>query len=1163
MRLARIKLAGFKSFVDPTTLMLPGNRVGIVGPNGCGKSNTIDAVRWVMGESSAKHLRGDSSEDVIFNGSASRKPVGQASIELFFDNSEGRLGGEYSSFAEISVRRALSRDGQSKYYLNGQRARKRDVTDLFLGTGLGPRSYAIIEQGMISRLIEARPEELRVYLEEAAGISKYKERRRETENRIRHTRENLERLDDVREEVERQAGKLTRQAEIAEKYQELAAQRRQRRAELLLLRLKALEQRMETERLQLVEAETALTGLRAHVQQKETETEGLRVRRAELEQAQQAAQAGFYDVSADVSRLEQSIRHAEAELEREAREQVQLEARVQESARAEEAARSRVQEAEAAIEVHDLECETAVAAQELAEQASETAEEAMHAAREERSQWHRAMAEPQQAAQLARTRMDHADQLLQRARQRRERLREEQGRLLSTEGSADLKQAERELAVAAQGYEQLQERRAALRDTLSERRSELQEEQERSHGAERRAREIAGQLASLKILPGLDRDEDREAFARWAREHGIDPGRRVAAQIEVDPGWEAAVEVVLGQWFEAVLASLDELPPALPDAAFRALDPAVDAASFPADSLAARVRAPDALRALLAAVQCAETLDEAWARLDAGGSPGMSVVTPHGSWIGPGWLCHRTVDRQVEGVIERLRLERSLEQEAAELWAQGEAFSARLDELRDVIRGVEGDLEQTESGLRESQREVSRLEAQVQRLRERAQQADERRRRLDQEIAELEEEIERASVQRDEALAERNEALSRLEGLDRDRERLEQQVAEAERRQREARNDAQQARDRASAMRLAVQEARHRVALEQGQVERLEQQRAQDRERLVQLQEARTGRLAPLDGWRNDLQQRLAQRQESEQALATARAALDACDADLRQLAADLRELGGQVEQGRAGCEERRLHLRELGVQQDQLAGQFGESGFEPEALGADLPEDAAIPAWEEAVAILDRKIERLGPINLAAIEEARSLAERSRYLREQHDDLITALETLESAMQKIDRETRALFRQTYDQVNEGLGQKFRRLFGGGEARLELTGDDLLDTGVAIMARPPGKRLSTIHLMSGGEKALTAAALVFAIFELNPAPFCMLDEVDAPLDEANVGRFCALLQDMSERIQFIFITHNKTTMAMAEQLIGVTMHEPGVSRLVSVDIDAAVELAEA
>jgi chromosome segregation protein len=427
VRLARIKLAGFKSFVDPTLLVLPGNRVGIVGPNGCGKSNTIDAVRWVMGESSAKHLRGDSSDDVIFNGSASRKPVGQASIELFFDNSEGRLGGEYSSYAEISVRRALTRDGQSKYYLNGQRARKRDVTDLFLGTGLGPRSYAIIEQGMISRLIEARPEELRVYLEEAAGISRYKERRRETENRIRHTRENLERLDDVREEVDRQAAKLTRQAEVAERYQELAATRRRRRAELLLLRLRGQEAQLVRENQQLVEAETALAGLQAEVRRKESEAEQQRALRTDLERDLQAAQARFYDVSATVSRLEQSIRHAEEELEREAREQAQLEARIRDSEQAAADALHRVQAADAAIAGHELEHEAVAEALDQAERAAETTEQELHAAREARNAWHQAMAEPQQAAQLARTRMDHADQLLQRARQRRERLLEEQG----------------------------------------------------------------------------------------------------------------------------------------------------------------------------------------------------------------------------------------------------------------------------------------------------------------------------------------------------------------------------------------------------------------------------------------------------------------------------------------------------------------------------------------------------------------------------------------------------------------------------------------------------------------------------------------------------------------------------------------------------------------
>ena len=1162
MRLARIKLAGFKSFVDPTLLVLPGNRVGIVGPNGCGKSNTIDAVRWVMGESSAKHLRGDSSEDVIFNGSGTRKPVGQASIELFFDNSEGRLGGEYASYAEISVRRALTRDGQSKYYLNGLRARKRDVTDLFLGTGLGPRSYAIIEQGMISRLIDARPEELRVYLEEAAGISRYKERRRETENRIRHTRENLERLDDVREEVDRQAARLTRQAEIAERYQELAATRRQRRAELLLLRLREQEARLLRERQALAEAETALAGLQAQVQRRETEVEHQRLRRIDLERELQAAQSRFYEDSAVVSRLEQSIRHAEAELQREAREQAELEARIRDSEQAAVDAIHRVGVADAAIETHDRAYLAAAKALERAEMEAEAAEEAVHAARDARTAWHQAMTLPQQAAQVARTRMDHADHLLLQARQRLERLRDEQARLPAAQEDQGLAVAEEDFTAATRGHEALQRRRDGLREMLAGRRGELQARQDEAHDLEQKAREIAGRLASLKILPGVDHERDRERFETWARGNGIDPARRVAGQVDVEPGWEAAAEVVLGQWFEAVLVPLEGIPGRLPAAPFRAVDPEPTGRTFAPDSLAARVQGPDALRASLASVRCVESLAEAREHLGRS-APGDSAVTRDGTWLGPGWLCHRSLDRQVEGVIGRLRLERELEREATELRSRGEAFADDLQALRDTIQGIEAETEHLESALRESQREISRHQSQLYRLRERAQQADERRERLAEETAELEAECQRAATQRDTALRERNEALGALEGLEREKAELDRRNQQAQERQQQARAVLQQVRSEASTTLLALQEARHRLALEQGHRERLEQQTLRDRERLVQLREARADRLAPLDGWRVELQRQLAQRQDTEVALTRARATLEACDDTLRRLAAQLRELGGEVETGRGACEERRLHLRELAVQEEQIAAQLQESGLDVELLASQLPEGADPLDWEDAIQTLDRKIERLGPINLAAIEEARTLVERSQYLKEQHDDLLTALETLEQAMHRIDRETRALFRDTYDRVNDGLMQKFRRLFGGGEARLEVTDDDLLDTGVTIMARPPGKRLSTIHLMSGGEKALTAVALVFAIFELNPAPFCMLDEVDAPLDEANVGRFCALLQEMSERIQFIFITHNKTTMAMAEQLIGVTMHEPGVSRLVSVDIDAAVELAEA
>lgn len=1163
MRLARIKLAGFKSFVDPTLLPLPSNRVGIVGPNGCGKSNTIDAVRWVMGESSAKHLRGDSSEDVIFNGSSSRKPVGQASIELFFDNSEGRLGGEYQSYAEISVRRSLSRDGQSKYYLNGQRARKRDVTDLFLGTGLGPRSYAIIEQGMISRLIEARPEELRVYLEEAAGISKYKERRRETENRIRHTRENLERLEDVRDEVGRQAAKLTRQAEVAERYQTLAAERRQQRAELLILRLQALEHRLQRDSLALAEAEAVLEQHHAQAQKTETAAEGLRHQRLDLEATLQQVQDRHYDATSAVSRLEQSIQHAEAELARETQEQAGLQQRLRQAEAEQLTVAERLQTAAASIAEQEMAAELAESQWLEIETLLETATAALDEAREARSQWQQALAEPQQTAQLARARMDHADSLLQRARQRQQRLGDEQAALPAHDLALELEQAETAWTLAEEAQNRLLEEQQTVRESVRQHRQDVQDGQAQRHALERQVREIAGQLAGLKILPGQDQDAERAALATWAQQQGLDLQQRLVNYIEVEAGWERAAEVVLGHWFEALPYAQATTLTTLPEAALRALDPQPPTAlaADPAH-LAARIKAPAVLQSWLSKIRVADDLATAQAQLPDC-NPDESIVTRTGTWLGPGWLCHRSADRSVEGVVERLRLQRRLETESAQLEAQIDAAEERAGDLQAMLQTHEARLLELEASLREGQRDSSRLEAQYQRLRERTTQQQERRQRLEQELAEVATDLEHATLERDQALEERNRALETLETLQQSATGLEQRLHDAQAQHHQARQQAQTANQRSTTARMALQEARHQHAMEQERHARLRQQCQQDQERLEHLQHARSERLAPLDGWRLDLETHLEQRQRTEAELSAARQALAECDEQLRQLASTGRGAQLAVEQQRADCEARRLQQRELRVQQEQLLHQFLDSGFERASLETQLPTEASIEDWESQLLRLDQKIERLGPINLAAIDEAKALQERNQYLQEQHDDLVTALQTLEQAMQKIDRETRALFKETYERVNTGLGHKFRRLFGGGEARLELTGEDLLDTGVAIMARPPGKRLSTIHLMSGGEKALTAVALVFAIFELNPAPFCMLDEVDAPLDEANVGRFCALVEEMSERIQFIFITHNKTTMAMAQQLIGVTMHEPGVSRLVSVDIDTAIEMTAA
>ena len=1167
MRLARIKLAGFKSFVDPTTLVLPGNRVGVVGPNGCGKSNTIDAVRWVMGESSAKHLRGDSSEDVIFNGSSSRKPVGQASIELVFDNSDGRLGGEYSAYGEISVRRALTRDGQSKYFLNGQRARKRDVVDLFLGTGLGPRSYAIIEQGMIARLIEARPEELRVYLEEAAGISKYKERRRETENRVRHTRENLERLDDVRDEVAKQAERLNRQAATAERYQDLAAQRRRKRAEAVLLRLRVREAELESSRSRINEAETALAAAQAEAQKARTETEQQRQQRVDLEAAVTRAQTTYYDHAAEVSRLEQSIRHAEEELAREQAELRRLEQRIEAAGTDHQAVKERIGQAEQESRERQQAAATAEAERERLEAAAEQAEGEFQAAREAQTEWERSLAEPRQAAQLARSRMDSAEHLLQRVTQRRERLEAERAALPHTHPGTEADRLDQELAGLREQLQGLQAEREQQKAALARLEQDQREEQDTLHATEREAREVAGRLAGLEHFAGEDDPEEtRTRRAAWAREQGLDLSCPLVQQLEVTDGWDTAVEMVLGAWLEAATIEHPEGVGVLPEAMLRVV--ATDMASSvepPSNSLATRVRGAPVVAAWLAGVHCADDLDSARARLP-GLRPGESVITPQGTWLGPGWLAHRTLESGASGAsgaVARVRLARELRNTEQTLNTRVQRLQAALQERNEQIAQGRAEREALDERIREQQAQIDERERRVQRLRDQVRQLEQQQERIDREAIELDEEDARAREQLVAAEQERNAALERIERLEADRAGLEQRVEVSREAQASARDAVRVARDAANRARMAEQEARHRLEREQHERERLERQREEDTQRRAQLQQALSDRQGPLEQWRVDLQGAAEQRQAAEAELTRARSALEACDARLRELAGTGTELGNRVEQQRSVCEELRLEQREHAVQIEQLQSQFQESGFVAEALLPELPEDASVAAWEQAIGELDRQIDRLGPINLAAIDEARSLEERQRYLEEQHADLIEALETLEQAMHRIDRETRALFKQTFDQVNAGLGQKFQRLFGGGEARLEMTGDDLLDTGVTIMARPPGKRLSTIHLMSGGEKALTAAALVFAIFELNPAPFCMLDEVDAPLDEANVGRFCELLREMSEQIQFIFITHNKSTMAMAEQLIGVTMHEPGVSRLVSVDIDEAVELAEA
>jgi chromosome segregation protein len=1167
MRLRRVKLAGFKSFVDPTAIDLPSRLVGVVGPNGCGKSNVIDAARWVMGESSAKHLRGDSMEDVIFSGSTSRKPIGQASVELVFDNSDGSLGGEYAGFSEISVRRLVTRDGQSQYFLNGSRCRRRDITDIFLGTGLGPRSYAIIEQGMISRLIEAKPEELRVYLEEAAGISKYKERRRETENRIRHTRENLDRLNDLREELGKQLGHLQRQARTAERYTELKAEERRAKAELLALRLGQLDRESETRQRELSEQETALERSLAAQRQVEAEIERGREAQVERNEAFNAVQGRYYALGADISRVEQSIQYARETRLRQERDMEQA-GRSLESIRAHrEQDENRLREI--AEEIGQLEPEQReVEAARAAESTALTeAEAAMQDWQRRFEAFTHEAAQPGEVAQAERARIEQLEGQVEHGLERLRRHEEERAALDLGALQGQVEGQELAIAEARSRTEALQ---AELQRTLSGIQESRAETAERSSELDARRSEmqdLRGRLTSLQALQQAALGKDEQSSLSWLRTQGLGEAVRLGERISAQPGWERAAETVLGGSLEAVCVDgLDPLAAALGEFEQGAVTlfetGAAEAPPAPADSLLARVQAPWPLTGLLGGIYAAESLNEAlaWrARL----GPGESVITRDGIWIGANWLRVARDPDAHSGVLER-------EQEIADCEAALADLGGRIADLEHVVaaaRERQGELEaqreQQQVELNRAHRALADAEGAQAGLRLRLEQAEGRRTRLEAETGELNALVERHRGALEQATHRRNEAVTRMETLAGEREALEGERQILRERLEQTREGARRAREASHELALRVQGLRSTEASTREAMARTEAQLAELESRREELEGVLREGEAPVRALQEELDGLLANRVEIERELGEARGAVQSGEAALRELEQGRQRAERAVEDVRAGLERLRIAFQEVTVRRQTLQEQLAETGFELAVLVAEMPEEAEVEAWQTRVEDLERRIHRLGPINLAAIDEFKEQSERKAYLDQQNDDLESALETLENAIRKIDRETRSRFKETFERVNTRLQESFPKLFGGGNAHLEMTGDDLLTTGVAVLARPPGKRLSTIHLMSGGEKALTAVALVFAIFELNPAPFCMLDEVDAPLDEANVGRFCDLVREMSSRVQFIFITHNKTTMELAEHLIGVTMREPGVSRLVAVDVDEAAQMATA
>ena len=1165
MRLTEIKLAGFKSFVDPTTVTLRGNRNAVVGPNGCGKSNVIDAVRWVMGESSARQLRGEALTDVIFNGSSARPPTALASIELVFDNRDGRVGGQLSDYAEVSIRREVSRDAQSTYYLNGTKCRRRDIADVFLGTGFGPRTYSIIGQGMISQLVEAKPEDLRNYLEEAAGISRYKERRRETQNRIQHTVENLARLSDIREELDRQLGQLERQAKAAARYRTLKEEERRRSAELVAIQLKAVEGEHATEDGLARSLAVTLEKAASERQGLDTILERARTGLAEGNDDTVAAQGRYHQLRADAAELEQAIRFNAERIDQLKEDLDALAAQRQDAERQFDADASRIA---------TLRDELATSKQELdakkrAEGAAARAEDGIRAEVQTVDRAWDAFAvrraDNDRDVEVWRQRMDYADTALARLRERLLKLGEE----VEDIPASDLDDLARCVVRARERLDALDREIGANAEATApalDASAECEREAETAEGElQNQRRELAALKAAQEVALGKEQARSGSALADWLAEHDLGSAPRLGEVLAVQPGWERAVETVLGHALQALLVEEDVRLAA-------SIEPLSDGRltlrGAPRDT---RTEGPLAALedhvegtcgSLLAGVFAAPTVADAL-RHRGQLAAGQSIVTRTGVWLGADWLRVDKGAADGDSVLQRGRalgaMQRAVDEASAKLaearrkLADARDRVAALASDRDRLHGSRGDAVAAEAR--------ARTEHDVRRVRVDEAEARQRRNAAEQNtvMAEINDQEQILGEARGQLaqLVERQAALAEEEAeLLATRERLGSRLETARLR-------AGQARDVHERARLATRSTEATLEAVEAGRERLLHARRDLEARADQLLAALADVEAEGPLKQQALENKLAERVAVDDALLDLRRKLDRIQSQIRELTAQRAAADARFESVRGDLEAARVECARLVTKRDNLRAQLATTGFVmAEALDG-VAEDADEATWTELLEAVRRRIARLGQINLAAIDQFRQESERKAYLDHQHADLEAALATLRGAIRRIDADTRKRFKSTFEAVNGHLKVLFPRVFGGGHAYLELTGDDLLDTGVTLMARPPGKRNTSIHLLSGGEKAMAAVAVVFAIFQLNPSPVCLLDEVDAPLDDTNVARFAELIRDMSAEVQFVVITHNKQTIEMADHLLGVTMQEAGVSRLVSVDVESAAHMVAA
>lgn len=1163
MRLTRIKLAGFKSFVDPTTIELKDDLTCIVGPNGCGKSNTIDAVRWVMGESSAKNLRGDSMTDVIFNGSTGRKPVGQAFVELVFDNTDGTLGGEYSSYAEICIKRLVTRDGQSNYFLNGVRCRRRDITHIFMGTGLGARSYSIIEQGTISKLIEAKPEDLRNFLEETAGISKYKDRRRETETRIRHTRDNLDRLNDIRDELVKQQEKLQRQAKSAEQYKLYKTEEDTLAGQLQAIHWRDLNTKAQSEQAKLAGQQAAMEGLKAKLTALDTLIEETRLKHHEHSDLMQAAQNHFYTVGSEASRLEQELKHAKERLNQLTQEHTRV---MQQRTELEAELTADTENANQLTQrLADI-TPTSEVAKQLQQQSAQSLaqhEQTLEAWQKDWDSFNQKAHQISQQAHGEQTTVSHLEQSTVKAG---ERLGKLQLQLAEIKTETLESQCQQTSALVTQRQELLEQHRQTLdsiKQQMLEQRAQNQALQQALDAAKDAYQQIKSEQISLQALQQAALGQKDESSMQWLAQHQLSDFPRLAQALKVEPGYELAVETVLGDYLQAVcVPDLDPVAHLVGSLKgnVQFLQQNKPGQAVHTQSLLSKVTCQTLdLSHWLGQVLVTATLSQALAQR-AHLQSGQSIITQDGFWLGADWLRVHHQAMQQESVIAREERLQGLGHSLKQAQAKIDELNQQVQKGREALEDQDLSRDDAQRRLNETHRQLSEAKAQLQGIEKETQQASARSKQLQTELTEIRNQIQsdNEKIKNTRELLAQHLDLMGLHEQEKQGKLTQRQSLQAA--VQEWRTQAKEAAQKANELNLELNQIRTQLESAQKNQARMTQTQQQLLTRELELAEQLNTSDDPLAALDAKLAEQLNLRALADTALQAAREQLDSIAHALRESEQARHQIDSQWQAARDALSALQMALQELTVRRATIEEGMQEAGLALADILEQLPEEAQANSCEHSLNAVRERIKRLGAINLAAIEEYDATHERATYLEAQHKDLSEALDALESAIAKIDRESRDRFKETFDAVNSNLKELFPSVFGGGEACLEMTSDDLLETGITIMARPPGKRNATIHLLSGGEKALTAMALVFSLFRLNPSPFCMLDEVDAPLDDTNVGRFCNLVKEMAKSVQFIYITHNKLTMEMADTMMGVTMKEPGVSRIVTVNINEATEL---